>query len=311
MCLRILVGISPNMAWLPQGDCHLSYPQLGVHRECSKTSLAQTTMSDAAKLYLAKTSVCPKMSLDDGEGVEEPVKGFGKFWSRLRIGHPSNLKELAVLLQKDTLGSHRHISRIRRFPRQVHGARDIEAGCGHLQKLDLRCVFNSTITFRLFDFTTGSRVTRNASDLIDLLVQRSIPISVAILPDENEGARVTFATFGDGTVVLPPLALLTMTFNESWLEGRAAKQVASVLAHEAWHVFQLFNGIWNDFDNYPLTVDIEYEAFVVGAVVWNNFRNFQADSFLDAGSVCVAAGEATCKEILALSYSGQPRKPGG
>lgn len=170
---------------------------------------------------------------------------------------------------------------------------------------------NSPITFALFDFTSGRVVTRAVSEIVNEVMSRGIPIRVGNL-GETIGAlaAVFFDTNADGTVNTG--APIQMVFDRPWLAGATTEQAAAVFAHEGWHVAQLFNGISNDFLNYPRVVDIEYEAFVVGAAVWDAVKGDQSERALDGGSACVAQGEARCKEILVtdFGYPPGPRRGG-
>ena len=121
-------------------------------------------------------------------------------------------------------------------------------------------------------------------------------------------AQVSYFVNADGTFAVSEGA--TLSFDQTWLATATKEMVAAVMAHESWHVHQLYNGISDDFINYPRVVDIEYEAFVAGAAVWNVQKGSQVEATLDAGSACAASGEARCKETLASSfgYSTGPRR---
>lgn len=162
----------------------------------------------------------------------------------------------------------------------------------------------SGLTFQLFDFATGQVVTRPVAQVINNLAQRGIPLLVGALAGAL--AAVEFAINADGT--FHRAAPVSMVFDPTFLASATKEEVAAVLAHEAWHVEQLFNGIHDDFTNYPRVVDIEYEAFVVGATVWNAVRGTQSDPTLDAGSAAVAQGEARAKELLVTDF-GYPTGP--
>jgi hypothetical protein len=99
-----------------------------------------------------------------------------------------------------------------------------------------------------------------------------------------------------------------LIWDAAWLNGATTEMVAAVLAHEGWHVTQLFTGIHDDFTHYPRVIDVEYEAFVAGTAAWDTLKGSQRELTLDAGSACVAQGEARCKEILATDF-GYPIGP--
>lgn len=168
---------------------------------------------------------------------------------------------------------------------------------------------NSPITFTLFDFVQGMPVVRTMAGIVSELIARNIPIRVGNL-GETIGAlaAVFFDVNSDGT--FNSAAPVQLVFDRNWLAQATKEMAATVLAHEGWHVFQLFNGIHNDFTNYPRVVDIEYEAFVAGDAAWKGLKGDQTDRALDRGSACVAAGEARCKEILVtdFGYSPGPRR---
>lgn len=164
----------------------------------------------------------------------------------------------------------------------------------------------SAITFSLFDFPQGQFVTHAVASVINEVAKNGVPILI----DNLLGAlaQVAFSVNADGTFHIAGGAILS--FDRTWLATATTEAVAAVLAHEAWHVHQLFSGIHDDFVSYPRVVDIEYEAFVAGAAVWNAQKGSQVEANLDAGSACVASGEARCKETLASSfgYSTEPRR---
>ncbi len=176
----------------------------------------------------------------------------------------------------------------------------------------VQLLVNSDITFTLFDFVQGQSVDFAPGDIVREMIQRHIPVFVADLLNSIEALAAVFAEpREDGTVDLSKP--VTMIFDETFLARSTKEMVAAVLAHESWHVHQLFSGIHDDFTNYPRVVDIEYEAFVAGAAVWNHVKGTRSSPALDAGSACVAAGEARCKEILAtdFGYPSGPRRPTG
>ena len=169
----------------------------------------------------------------------------------------------------------------------------------------------AAIPFQLFDFTQGITVTHTTDEIINTLLQHQIPILVGnLIAARGALAAVFFPKNLDGTVQVPPTALV---FDSTLLARFTAEMVASVLAHEGWHIQQGFLGIMNDFTDYPRVVDIEYEAFVAGAAAWNALKGGQSERNLDAGAACVAQGEARCKEILAtdFGYPTGPRRLGG
>ena len=168
-------------------------------------------------------------------------------------------------------------------------------------------LLTSAVAFTLFDFTTGQFVSHAVASVMNEVAKNGVPILVASL--SGALAQVSHLDLvADGTFYVAGGAELQV--NRSWLSGATTAQLASVLAHEAWHVHQLFSGIHDDFVNYPREVDIEYEAFVAGAAVWNAIKGSQTEPNLDAGSACVASGEARCKETLATSfgYKTTPRR---
>ena len=169
-------------------------------------------------------------------------------------------------------------------------------------------LLDSRATFTLFDFMKGQVTTHTMAEIIDSSTEHGISIVLADFRRDTLGLVVSH-TNPDGT--FDAASPVTLVLNELWLEGATAERVAPVLAHEGWHVTQLFSGISDDFANYPRVVDIEYEAFVAGAAAWDDLKGSQSELTLDAGSGCVAAGEARCKEILAtdFGYSVGPRQP--
>lgn len=159
-------------------------------------------------------------------------------------------------------------------------------------------LLDSSITVRLFDFFQGQMVTRAVADIARGLSQNGVPMMVADL--EGALAAVIFNVRADGTFArTSPVRLV---FDRRILAGATKEIAAGVLAHEAWHVQQLFTGIHDDFTHYPRVVDLEYEAFVVGAAVWDAVKGSQSERSLNAGSACVAQGEARCKEILVTDF---------
>ena len=57
--------------------------------------------------------------------------------------------------------------------------------------------------------------------------------------------------------------------------------------------------------------DTRIAAVGAGAAAWEALKGDQTESTLDAGSACVAQGEARCKEILStdFNYGTGPRRP--
>lgn len=153
-------------------------------------------------------------------------------------------------------------------------------------------------TFALFDFIKGQFVTHTFAELVQLLDSSQIPILVDSLAGAL--AEVRFSVNADGT--LNPLMPVMLVFDSEWLAGKTAQMAATVLAHEGWHVAQLLQGIFDDFTHYPRVVDLEYEAFVAGAELWDAVKGTQSEPTLDAGAGCVAQGEARCKEILVTDF---------
>ena len=168
-------------------------------------------------------------------------------------------------------------------------------------------LFSTPITFTLFDFNTSSLVTRSVAQVVNNVALFGVPILVADLANTIGAlAAVFFGHNPDNS--FDRSRPVYLVFDQQVLASFTKEMVASVLAHESWHVNQLFNGIMNDFLNYPRVVDIEYEAFVAGAAAWNAVKGTQTEPSLDAGAGCVAAGEARCKEILAADF-GYPTGP--
>lgn len=165
----------------------------------------------------------------------------------------------------------------------------------------LSLLLNSPVTFQLFDFAQGALAIFNTAQVVQSMLDASVPIRMGDLVGSL--AEVHFSVDENGNVVLPPIGELFMAFDRTWMQGKTVEQVASVLAHEAWHVFQVLSGRMNDYANYPRTVDIEYESFVAGSAAWDLYGSGQSEPTLDAGSACVAQGEARCKEILATDFN--------
>ncbi len=167
---------------------------------------------------------------------------------------------------------------------------------------------DNNITFSLYDFAFGGTISHTTAEVINRLVSSGVPVVVGTL--DGALAAVFSRVNSDGTVQSPPAFL---EFDQRVLSSFTSQMVATVLAHESWHVFQNVTGIMNDFTNYPRVIDIEYEAFVSGAAAWNALKGSQSEPTLDAGSACVASGEARCKEILATDFgypSGSRRASG-
>ena len=182
---------------------------------------------------------------------------------------------------------------------------------GEQQRIDAAraLLLGSSATFTLFDFAQGQLVTRAVSAVVNGIEQNGVPMLVGNLAGTIGAlAAVFFSQNADGT--FNPLAPVRLVFDRLWLSRSTTEMIAAVLGHEGWHVNQLFNGIHDNFVNYPRVIDIEYEAFVVGAAVWDAHKGSQVERTLDLGSACVASGEARCKEILATDfrYPTGPRK---
>jgi hypothetical protein len=144
-------------------------------------------------------------------------------------------------------------------------------------------------------------VIHSVAEVLSSITQNGVPILVANLRETIGALAAVFSRLEpDGT--FDRAASVQLVFDRTFLAAASQEIVAAVLAHEGWHVVQLFTGIHDDFTNYPRVVDIEYEAFVAGAVVWDAVKGSQLDRTLDAGSACVAQGEARCKEILATDF---------
>lgn len=176
----------------------------------------------------------------------------------------------------------------------------------------LAILSTAAITFALFDFDVGVMVAHTAAEIVSTLASNGISVEMGTLGGAL--AAVFRQVNADGTTVLPPDGDIRLVFDIGWMAGRTAEMVASVLAHEGWHVAQAFNGTMDDFTNYPRVVDTEYEAFVAGAAVWDAVRGAQTEPTLDAGSDAVAQGEARAKEILATDFgypTGSRRPTGG
>ena len=168
-------------------------------------------------------------------------------------------------------------------------------------------LLQSAITFQLFDFSVGAVLMHTAADIVRGLL--AYPIQIGMMDSTIALAAVRNFLNEDGTVKLPPEAPILLLFDRAWLAGATTEMIAAVLAHEGWHVTQIFTGIMDDFVHYPRVVDIEYEAFVASAAVWDTVKDGQSDPSLDGGSACVAMREARCKEMLAtdIGYSTDPR----
>lgn len=158
---------------------------------------------------------------------------------------------------------------------------------------------NSSISFDLFDFASGQMVTHPIAKVLDAMVANGVPILVGTLLPRALAAVFFFTNLDKTFDAAMPVNLV---FDRTVLATSTKEMIAAILAHEGWHVQQLFTGIHDDFAHYPRVVDIEYEAFVAGAAVWNAIKGSQSDGTLDAGSDCVAQGEARCKEILATDF---------
>ena len=166
----------------------------------------------------------------------------------------------------------------------------------------------SGLTFQLFDAATGQVVTHSIAQIINDLAQRGVSflVDAGLISTAEALAGVVAAGNADGTFnrAVP----VKMVFDQTFLANATKEKVAAVMAHEAWHVEQFFSGIHDDFTHYPRVVDIEYEAFVAGATVWNAVKGSQFDRTLDGGSAAVAQGEARAKEILVSGF-GYPTGP--
>ncbi|MBI2174608.1 MAG: hypothetical protein HYU33_05375 [Candidatus Omnitrophica bacterium] len=171
----------------------------------------------------------------------------------------------------------------------------------------LMLLSTSSITFQLYDFSTGQMVTRSTATIVDTIRQRLSNILVAnLLGTIGALAAVNFSSQSDGTVDFSQP--IRMIFDRLVLATSTVEAIASIMAHEGWHLYQIYSGIIDDFTNYPRVVDVEYEAFVAEAAVWNAVGQGQSEPNQDAGSACVAQGEARCKEILATDF-GYPTGP--
>lgn len=166
----------------------------------------------------------------------------------------------------------------------------------------------STAVFTLFDFDQGQSVTHAIGEIVDAILGHQVPMLVGDLSQYGALAAVFFEVTSAG--LFDPSKPVELVFDTGFLATATVEAVAAVMAHEGWHVRQVFSGIIDDFTNYPRVVDIEYEAFVAGAAVWDAHNGGQSEPTLDAGSACVAAGEARCKEILATDF-GYPTGPRG
>ena len=164
----------------------------------------------------------------------------------------------------------------------------------------------SSVTFDLFDFSLGRVVTLSVAQIVNNIGRYGVPIFVGDLTGEEALAAVSYSEHSDGT--LDRAAPIRLVFDRTALAAATKEVVAAILAHEGWHVNELFNGIHDDRRNFPRVVDIEYEAFVAAAGIWNAIKGGQSDVTLNAGSACVASGEARCKEILASDF-GYPTGP--
>lgn len=160
----------------------------------------------------------------------------------------------------------------------------------------------SSVAFTLFDFAQGRLVTLAVSAVIQGLSEHGVQFIVGNLSDASHALAAVFSITHpqDGTFNADFPVFLG--FDRAFLDRATTEVLAAVMAHEAWHVQQLYRGIADDVARYPRTVDIEYEAFVVESAVWNAHKGSQTDRNLDAGAVCVAAGEARCKEFLASDF---------
>ena len=162
-------------------------------------------------------------------------------------------------------------------------------------------LLTAAVPFELFDFSHNATVSYTSADIINNLSLFGADIlSGDLLFTDGALAEVRFSTADDGTVV--PAAGVFLIFDRTVLANFSTEMVASVFAHEGWHVTQVYTGIIDDRTNYPRVVDIEYEAFVAGGAVWNAVKGGQTEPSLDAGAACVAQGEARCKEILATDF---------
>jgi len=170
----------------------------------------------------------------------------------------------------------------------------------------------SPITFSLFDFSAGAMVSRAIAEIVNNVSVFGVPVLVADLLGTIGALAAVFSSIkSDG--MFDASRPVYLVFDELVLATETKEVIAAIFAHEAWHVNQKFNGIHDDFVNFPRTVDIEYQSFVAGAAVWDTSKGAQTDDNLDAGSACVAQGEARCKEILAsdFGYSTGPRRRQG
>ncbi len=166
-------------------------------------------------------------------------------------------------------------------------------------------LLSSGVTFSLFDFVTGTTVTHTIAEAVNAITANNVPILVGnLLHTIGALAAVEFFPSADGTVdFTQPIRFI---FDQTFLAGATVEAIAAVFAHEAWHVYQVFSRIMDDFTNYPRIVDIEYEAFVVGAAAWNALKGAQTNPTQDLGAACIAAGEARCKEILVADFGYPP-----
>ena len=158
----------------------------------------------------------------------------------------------------------------------------------------------SPVTFDLFDFSLGRVVTLSVAQVVNNIGLHGVPILVGDLTSLGALAAVFFSENPDGTV--DRSAPIRLVFDRATLVSSTKEVVAAILAHEGWHVNQKFNGVHDDRVHFPRVVDIEYEAFVAAAAVWNAIKDGQSNRTLDAGSACAASGEARCKEILATDF---------
>ena len=158
----------------------------------------------------------------------------------------------------------------------------------------------SPVTFDLFDFSLGRVNALSVAQIVNNIGRYGVPILVGNLTSIKALAAVFSSENPDGTV--DRSAPILLVFDRATLVSSTKEVVAAVMAHEGWHVNQKFNGVHDDRVHFPRVVDIEYEAFVAAAAVWNAIKDGQSNRTLDAGSVCVASGEARCKEILATDF---------
>lgn len=159
----------------------------------------------------------------------------------------------------------------------------------------------SSVTFSLFDFSTGGIVSHAVADVAAGLAAHGVPFLVGNLLRTSGALAEVLAYLDEKGQFLPELPV-QMIFDREVLATYTAEAVAAIMAHESWHVEQLFSGIMDDYGNYPRTVDIEWEAFVAGAAVWDASKGNQSNRALDNASACVALGEGACKAVLAFSY---------